>query len=290
MPLDIVTRPGLIEGAGTIHEVSIRYHAQENYGPHQCLELTACGNADGSYSVRNPIPSTSRLQQKSCVICHSTGAQRKLMFGLSCRHSVCDGCLPQFFGCQKETKISCGPVIDPFTCPSCQETLLPTLQTPFHDLPLIRAPIPIYRQGLKTIYSEPTKDSTYSTFYNYISWHLHATNLTQVMLEELKPIRFRVHAQAIQRDLSNPLSHDQRTLLMCRLRLVDHCHEAWTDIETFLHEKRAFLGWCYSWDVPFPKQLLNGDGTYFKQVLERDAYLEMKRYALTKHHMCSRIP
>jgi hypothetical protein len=290
MPLDIVTRPGFSEGTDAIHEVLIRYHAQENYGPHQYLQLTAYGNADGSYSVRNPIPSASRLQQKSCVMCRSTGTQRKLMFGLSCRHSVCDGCLPQFFGYLNETKISCGPVNEPFTCPCCEETLLPTLQTPFHDLPILRAPLPIYRQGLKTIYTEPTKDSMYTTFYNEISWHLHATNSTQIMLDELKPIRFRVHAQALERDLRNPLSHDQRTLLMCRLRLVDHCHEAWTDIETFLHEKRAFLGWCYSWDVPFPKQLLNGDATYFKQVLERDAYLEMKRYALTKHHMCSRIP
>jgi hypothetical protein len=90
MPLNIITCPGSKDGAATIHQVSLRYHARENYGPQQYLQLTVHENADGSYSVDNPIPLTSRLQQKQCVVCQSDGDQCKLMFGLSCRHSVCD--------------------------------------------------------------------------------------------------------------------------------------------------------------------------------------------------------
>jgi hypothetical protein len=66
------------------------------------------------------------------------------------------------------------------------------------------------------------------------------TNSVQDMLEE--PIRFRVHARVIQRDQNNVPNDHQCTVLMCRLKLVDQCHDAWTAIETFLHGKKSFLG------------------------------------------------
>jgi hypothetical protein len=110
------------------------------------------------------------------------------------------------------------------------------------------------------------------------------------MLAELEPVRFRVYAKIHTHALTDTLTATERSTLMRHKRLVDSCHDAWKAVQSFLREKRFFLRWCYEWEVPFPKELLDGNGDYYKQVMERDVYMDKRRDAMMKHHMLYQIP
>lgn len=298
LPLEIRTYPGRVGGPGSLHRVVLYYHSQVHYGTLQELRLVVSEGVDGSFIAQSPIPPSSRLQLKQCIVCRSSGSDRKLMLGLSCRHSLCDGCVPRFFGRDADDpQLHVGPLVGPFHCPKCRQPLQRTLTTSFPLLPLLRAPFPIFRQGAYTIYTEPTKQSLHSTFIRHVIWHIHATEYTQQMLADLAPIRFRVHARVAEHDHALPitryidsLSNQERTRLMEYKRMVDLCHGAWKTVEIFLRQKEVILNWCYVWGEAMPAHMLNADSAYYKRMLEREGYDELKNRATTKHIQCNGIP
>jgi hypothetical protein len=266
----------------------LEYHSLCDYGKKQRLALTIDKQNDGSYTVRNPVSVTDRTQKKACVVCGFTNTsgpdEQRLILGLSCRHYICEHCNPYFWGINRSGFV-CGEPTDADMprCPKCAVFLLPTLTTPFDGLEILRAPVPIYHYGVKPVYTRPCLDSTLPTFNRHIRWFLEAVVQTNERIAEVEVFRFNAYAAVHSVLPADRANHYCLRALYNARQKADASLTAWRRVSAFLETKTSFVQWCYSWDLPFPKELLNQDSLYYKTVLERGHYNDLCRHADSFH-------
>jgi hypothetical protein len=218
------------------------------------------------------------------VVCGFTNTSNpdglRLILGLSCRHHICEHCNPYFWGMNRSGLVCGEPTpTDMPRCPKCEVFLLPTLTTPFDGLQMLRAPVPIYHYGVKPVYTRPSLDSTLPTFNRHIRWLLEAVVQTNDRIAEVEVFRFNAYAAVHSVPLADRVNHYCLRALYITRQKADESLTAWRRVSAFLETKTPFVQWCYSWDLPFPKELLNQDALYYKTVLEKGHYDDLRRHA-----------
>jgi hypothetical protein len=282
-----------IDNLHLLYKGCLIYHSTGNYGPKQKVQLTLVKGTDGGYTVQNPIEFTSRDQRKHCAVCQYAYTTHddnpRLIFGLSCRHHICEKCNLYFWGMNRTGRIAAAPSHPP-RCPTCRVILEATLSTPIKGLSILRAPFPLYHYGMKPVYTVPCLDATQYLFTHHIQWYLEAVVLLRENMRIVTTYRraayTRVHVRATLPNLPTQV----RNAMFRSVALADDCLDEWQIVQTFLDSKLPFVDWCYSWGLPFPRQLLDKNIQYYVNVMERDHYLHLYHSANSSHLALLQVP
>ncbi len=292
-PIENVHDDSSISDSGVLYKGCLIYHSPENYGPKQKVHLTLDKGTDGGYTVRNPVKFTSRGQRKHCAVCqyknttHDDGP--RLIFGLSCRHHICEKCNLYFWAMNRTGSIAAAPIHPP-RCPTCRIILEATLSTPIKGLSMLRAPLPLYHYGMKPVYTLPCLQATRYLFTHHIQWYLEAVVLVRNRMEVVTTYRRAAYTRVHARTLYSNLPPLVRNSMFRAVAQADDCLDAWQRVQAFLHSKLTFVDWCYSWEVPFPKEFLDRDVQYYVNVMEREHYLRLYHSANPLHVALLQVP
>ena len=274
-PHSFEAEPGPDEEPGSIHKGTIYYHPLKSYGKLQQLKVLVELHVDGGYRLVNPMADSLRDQTKRCVMCdHSAVSEQnqptRLIYGLSCRHHVCDECLLELVH-QQHPRWPYGMTGRTNKCPQCKQNFSDVLITPFPELSF-RVPVVIFFMEKKPIYTEALLNSVFRVFADKISWILVEDYFVRRKLSELYELRRYITVQLERRRTRG----QARFKLNKILQSANNCHDHWSNLESFLLEKRPFVKWCYDWTLPLPEQLLNNDADFYDSVLERHLYQVLK--------------
>jgi hypothetical protein len=148
---------------------------------------------------------------------------------------------------------------------------------------MLRAPLPLYHYGMKPVYTLPCLEATRYIFTHHIRWYLEAVVLVRNRMQVVKDYRRAAYTRVHLRAILPNLPPQVRNSMFRAVAQADHCLDAWEKVQAFLHSKLTFVDWCYKWEIPFPKQLLDRNVQYYVNVMEHEHYLRLYSSAVPLH-------
>jgi len=241
---------------------------------------------DGGVRICDTLNYETRLQKKHCIVCKKyvgTENEGHLMFELDCsrKHALCDGCVKTFFGRRAKERFVTSEHIETgllvccgHYCESCGDPVSGKLCTSFSDFDVVHAALPVLHLGEKPIYSQPLYDSFQKTYHESIDWFVVAVyncrREKRFVEGHIKHWKRQINYSIRYNSDIEEIPIHRRIIKRCKKRLKKTNH-----LVSFLGKKIRFVKFLFDLNENIPCELLETNGSYFEDILEKELYKEL---------------